>query len=279
MKFNRAMPFLGVLKVREGSSGRIAGMAIVVLSSLPGCGNEQSQTPTTAESQVNVFRHQQSVSGSPTPYLTTSTVFIRTPGGEQCTGSIVSSTRIITAHHCSVDGLNGSAYTLEFGTDIANMSVKMRGRGVVRQHPDSDIATIDFERPLPSGYSPVPILPENTLKKGDRVVVAGFGVTAERPDGGYQPPRYLRWGYMMFNNWKAQINLPLRSGGMQSYRSVLEFLPDDRGTVVCSGDSGGPVYAQHNGAWGLAGILSASDCANRSSSADPRPNVTWIFSN
>ena len=247
-----------------------AGVFCLVLS---GCRN--AATP----SHFAIHNAEPNLDNSPTLYVANSTVGLVAPDGSTFSGAIVSNTRILTAVHCIHDFVEASQYTINFGSVVSN-AVSLHGVGKVRRHPMSDLGTIDLEAPVPAGFLPVPVLPANSLKAGQNVVAAGFGSTGPNSEGVYEGANtVLRWGWLTFEAWHAEVSLASPGGPNKIYRSVLSFVPGENGSNICLGDSGGPLYAQVDGSWGLTGVNSGvdGDCNSSALASDPRANSSWII--
>ncbi len=172
--------------------------------------------------------------------------------GSSCSGVLLNSHQVLTAAHCATDGLatnlgfyqnESCALLLVPVTRVQVMDNqgtpgedRMITEGVFIQ---ADLAVLDFEGPLPSGYRPVPIVDPALLHPGLAVEVAGFGID----ERGYYGP--LR---------KHSARLDLRTQGW------LEIQDPEGLANSCFGDSGGPWFTRlADSRLALMGITSTGD--------------------
>lgn len=194
-----------------------------------------------------------------------------------CSGTIVSEERILTAAHCVKDLHDAQEIIVRFGPDVSDMRYGRLGRNQPKVHPKLDLAVVQFAGGVPSGYRVAPIFSADVrLYSGDEVILAGYGKTEAELENYAE---YLRWGTTNFVTFLEQIDY---SDGQQ-FRSILKFVDNVGQSATCGGDSGGPMFREVNGKWGLTGVISGGprDCHlyGETLAADPRPNHTWIFQN
>jgi secreted trypsin-like serine protease len=166
-----------------------------------------------------------------------------------CTGSIISESVILTAAHCVDSG--AESLKIIFSNDLAAKNIiwksvqhtQVSDYWKTRQFLDQDtgdIALLSFTGGLPPGYHPVKLLPhQNTLKIGDEVTLAGYGISNGVTGEG------------TFDLKKTTVQISETNFGK------TEVLLDQRnGKGACHGDSGGPAYASVDGQLYLFGITS-----------------------
>ncbi|NRA66901.1 MAG: trypsin-like serine protease [Pseudobacteriovorax sp.] len=257
---------------RSPSTAFSALFAIILGLTLPltGCGNRNEIGG--AESSLSVTNPEGSVSTSP-EIVRRSTVLLDMEYN-YCSGTIVAEDKILTAAHCVSEPLSGEDIIVRFGPDMRDLRYGRVGIGKPRVHPRLDLAVIQIKG-LPQGYQPAPIFDANVrLLQNDPVVLAGYGRTeAQKIDYA----EFLRWGYSSFDQFMDEVSY----GDGQVYRSILRFIAPIGGSSTCGGDSGGPIFREVNGQWGLTGVVSGGpiEChlSPETLGADPRPNRDWIL--
>src|SRR5262249_46868113 len=115
---------------------------------------------------------------------------------------------------------------------------KSKGQGM----DEGDIAVVNFQGGLPSGYQSVPMAKsDRALKKGKKTVLAGYGI--DNP--------YARTGSGKLRKTRVSVADP-RPG---KHEMILD---QSHGKGACHGDSGGPAFVGSGRRAVLAGVTNRS---------------------
>lgn len=174
-----------------------------------------------------------------------------------CTGVIYSKNLILTAGHCL--GAPGWAeLKVFFGVNRKKpgQSIKViqqiRMADIPTNSPPydwQDLALLKLEKPLPAGYKPALIAMDDPgLKDGDSVVMAGYGVTTA--DSKYS------------GDGGAGVLRAVSQKILQAQYGNSEILVDNSVKGACGGDSGGPLFIEHENQLLTVGITSRMSSRN-----------------
>lgn len=167
-------------------------------------------------------------------------------GSHRCGASIISSTWMVTAAHCT-DGYQnspGSLYVRYGSLKHASGGTRVQLSRVV-QHPNYDSWTIDNDISLLQVGSPISLgsalinsigLPDQEPADGVNVVVTGWGTTAE---SGSIPADLRKVTVPIVS--RARCNTAYGSSGYTISNAMICAAADGGGKDACQGDSGGPL--------------------------------------
>lgn len=182
-----------------------------------------------------------------------------------CTGTLVDTDKVLTAAHCISAygaGKTGIAFTNNAG--CVGQAPKRTLRLVTKTavHPDYsyyyggstnanyDLAILKFSGGIADGYKVRSLPSKNfSLAASDLLVMSGYGVTKEDGEDG---------GTLRFTT--AQQDRLMNQVYVKSDDKTLRFsnamIIDQPENGVCSGDSGGPLYAKTEAGLTLIGVAS-----------------------
>jgi elastase-2 len=199
-----------------------------------------------------------------------SVVNITQGGVNWCTGSLIDSTHILTAQHCTY-GENAHKFTINFygndGTTVAaTRAVTAKAEMAVYSYPNflagADVAILTMGSAAPGGFTPLKLA--NFDPTGSQATTVGFGYQGLGSIGYYSPVQYdTRWaaenvvdyfgtpldyngttytgygGASSSNILNTDFDGPLNLNPLASKGSSATALGNE-GTT-CFGDSGGPL--------------------------------------
>jgi secreted trypsin-like serine protease len=187
--------------------------------------------------------------------------------GNFCSGAAVARDLVITAAHCVLPGADyklietkpDGAPTLHDVKEIARHP-QFSLQTLQAHRATADIALLKLARPLPAAFAPARLSDPSAVAAGDRFTVAGYGV-AVSGDGK--------------TSGKARV-APLVATGRPGNLQIRLVDPAGRneraGLGACTGDSGGPVFADRSGS--IIGVVSWSTGAGNRAGCGGLTGVT-----
>jgi len=176
-----------------------------------------------------------------------------------CGGSLISSTEILTAAHCTQTGVN---WVLLGEHDLTASDGEQRLRVCsVTDHPQYNAGTTDYdysiltlcdEVPFKNDIQPVCLPPSSSYAADDReAVVSGWGTLTS---GGRQPDVLQEVTVQTMSNAQCSASNTAYSASQITPQMICASNP---GKDSCQGDSGGPlVAAEPEGYYTLVGVVS-----------------------
>lgn len=192
-----------------------------------------------------------------------------------CTATLISDRIVLTAAHCVTRDSTPNQYCDSFEYNIGSSTYNIAS---AVHHPnyiydptnyiiENDVAIVTLSRAV-NGITPAPIAkPGETPTVGELVKIVGFGITADgRDDNGIK------------RSASAYI--------VDVDSDLIVFDGEDATKpMICSGDSGGPTFANRNGVQTVIGVHSFVDvdtnniaCRNRGYDARVDVFYSWISS-
>lgn len=205
--------------------------------------------------------------------LSESTVLISHQGDAVCTGTLIDTDKVLTAAHCTSRDSSEITYVV-FTTGIgclknANKDTVLRAsssrvvnsqytgyrESVSPSDATNDLAIIKFEGGLPPGYAVRPLPAKDyDPTKAKELVFSGFGRTTdedlEKQDRTVGTLRYTTGDI-------GRLKRTFSYAGLNDYSVSKTLIAEQPSNGVCTGDSGGPLYAKNaNGTLTLIGVTS-----------------------
>lgn len=195
-------------------------------------------------------------------------VMVIDPRGDLCTGTAIAHDLVLTAAHCVSRKRDNRIKVFQNGQTIGVQSYAIHPQfnfnNYLRARATADLALLKLTAPLPDIVVPATLAPARRVSVGEKLVIAGFGVTLAGTKFGLGIPR------------AATLTVTGHPGSLQ-VRLVDEVTRNERnGLGACTGDSGGPVFEL--GGPNIIGVISWSTAPNDDEGCGGLTGVTPLLS-
>lgn len=211
-----------------------------------------------------------------------------------CTGTLISANVVLTAAHCVPE--KASHIKIVFSNNLDYM-LNAREPDILQEfvlaatdfkvshswdpsnetieHNTGDIALIKFRGVIPSGFRPaVLVADDSSLKIGDMVTLAGFGVDEVDASKEINPKKYknleeaIKYGDVICDEDIANKSVRCfkverdGDGVLRETQAPIKFILEtefhlnETQAGTCNGDSGGPAFIKKDGEFFLLGVTS-----------------------
>jgi secreted trypsin-like serine protease len=189
--------------------------------------------------------------------------------GNFCTGALIASRLVLTAAHCVQPG--ATYKMVDYGADrqpqlqdvksvAVHPSVNMQA--MTAHRATADVALLQLEAPPKDKNPSVLGLPQVPIVAGSRFTIAGIGVSVR---GQGKTGGTIRVAGLVATGQPGTLQIRLVDSATQGTRD---------GLGACTGDSGGPVFEQQQGAPAIIGVISWSTGPNGSAGCGGLTGVT-----
>lgn len=204
----------------------------------------------------------------------------KAPAPSFCSGTLLANDLVLTAAHCVADDDQGktaavlAAPKLEQSAELLQQSVvaasswKQHSKyrvvgGANGAETIHDLALVKLRSPIRIADSRVATLPAKDPFQGEvrGMVVAGFGLT--------DPNNQSSFGQLYVGEARGFLQASNLGGDFQIFTQ-------SGGSLICPGDSGGPMFMQQNNEWLVVGVHSTAACGRMAYSTSVYHNMGWI---
>ena len=172
--------------------------------------------------------------------------------GDLCTGTALTADLVLTAAHCIVQRISYQVKIYQTGQSIpvrtALSHPQFDYRNYAASRATADLALLKLATSLPDIIIPATLAPPRRVAVGERLTIAGFGVTLAGTARGLGVPRM------------ATLSVTGNPGSLQIRLYDLATRNRRMGLGGCTGDSGAPVFDGQQAT--VLGVVSWSTAPN-----------------
>jgi secreted trypsin-like serine protease len=154
--------------------------------------------------------------------------------GDLCTGTALARDLVLTAAHCVAAKAGYEVKAFQTGAAIKAASLAIHPgfnfANYAASRATADVALIKLAAPLPDIVVPASLAASRRVAAGEKLTIAGFGVTAARTDLGLAQPRMAQ---LIVTGTPGSLQIRLYDDATRNKRP---------GLGACTGDSGGPAF-------------------------------------
>jgi secreted trypsin-like serine protease len=176
-------------------------------------------------------------------------VMIISTRGNFCTATALARDLVLTAGHCVAPAATYRVL-IDHPPGIAIRSIVVHPRYSPKDYAGgqvtADVALLKLDEPLPEAIVPAALAEPRTVAAGDRLVVAGYGVTTQGSAAGGGTPRAAT---LVATGKPGNLQIRLHDPATRGQRA---------GLGACTGDSGAPAFVENAGAYAVIGVVSWS---------------------
>ncbi|MBV9347032.1 MAG: trypsin-like serine protease [Pseudolabrys sp.] len=156
-----------------------------------------------------------------------------------CTATAIAPDLVLTAAHCVMRKDDYQVQVSRGGAAVAAKFIATHpgfdARAYLASRATADVALVKLEAPLPAMIVPAALAAPRSVNVGDRLIIAGFGVTAARSNSGLGTPRMAALAVTgRPGNLQIRLIDPATAGSRPGQFQI--------GLGACTGDSGGPAF-------------------------------------
>jgi hypothetical protein len=206
--------------------------------------------------------------GAPAENIARAVVTIIGSRGTFCSGALIAADIVLTAAHCVLPGadykviLPGETPPRLLGVKRVAAHPQFNVEAILAHRASADVALLQLDTPS-SGKSPAPLGPPlMPIQPGDRLTIAGVGVTA-RGDG--KTGGSIRAADLAVTGRPGTLQIRLADPLTNNFRA---------GLGACTGDSGAPAFEMQSGRAVIIGVVSWSTGPNNSDGCGGLTGVT-----